>query len=144
MNIRDARSTLIQNGFVLVLLGVLTGAAVPILRNPRMGLAAHLGGILDGMLLLLVGLLWSELRLSRSLTAATFWLLLYSAYAGWLAQVLAGVCGTSRATPIGGRGYTGAPWQENLVYAVAVSFSAAVIAALILLLVGLRRLPPKE
>jgi hydroxylaminobenzene mutase len=35
-------------GLVLFLLGLLTGLAVPILKNPRMGVASHLQGMTNG------------------------------------------------------------------------------------------------
>lgn len=122
---------------LIVGLGLLTGAAVPVLTNPRMGVAAHVGGVMSGMLLLLVGLIWGEIRLAASAEKAAFWLFLYASYTGWLAQLLAAWFGTSRATPIGGAGYSGAPWQENLVYFVAISFSIAILVACILALWGL-------
>ena len=38
-------------GLILFLLGLLTGLAVPILKNPRMGVASHLQGMTNGPLL---------------------------------------------------------------------------------------------
>ncbi len=122
----------------LFLLGLLSGFAVPILTNPRMGLAAHLGGILDGMFLILLGLFWADLRMSARALGVTFWLTLSAAYAGWLAQLLAAIFGTSRATPIAGAGHVGAECQEALVAVVAISFSLAILVASGLLLYGLR------
>src|SRR5713226_2757780 len=120
-------------------LGLLTGAVVPVMTNPRMGVAAHVGGVMSGMLLLLVGVIWGEIKLSASMEKAAFWLFLYASYAGWLGQLLAAWFGTSRATPIGGAGYRGAAWQENLVYFVTGSFSIAMSVACILALWGLRK-----
>ena len=109
------------------------------LTNPRMGVAAHVGGVMSGLLLLLVGLIWGEIRLPASAEKAAFWLFLYASYTGWLAQLLAAWFGTSRATPIAGAGYSGTAWQENLVYFVAISFSIAISLACILALWGLRK-----
>jgi len=120
-------------------LGLLTGAVVPVMTNPRMGVAAHVGGVMSGMLLLLVGVIWGEIKLPSSAEKAAFWLFLYASYTGWLAQLLAAWFGTSRATPISGAGYRGSAWQENLVYFVAISFSIAISLACILALWGLRK-----
>lgn len=99
MRPHDAKRRLIWHGVFLFLLGLLSGAVVPILRNPRMGVAAHLGGVLDGMFLVLLGLIWADLKIPARLAALTFWLALPAAYAGWVAQLLAAAFGTSWVTP---------------------------------------------
>jgi len=120
-------------------LGLLTGAVVPMMTNPRMGVAAHVGGVMSGMLLLLVGVIWGEIKLPASAEKTAFSLFLYASYISWLAQLLAAWFGTSRATPISGAGHRGAAWQENLVYFVAISFSIAISLACLLALWGLRK-----
>ena len=52
---------LLQLGIILFLLGLLTGLAVPALANPRMGLASHLGGVMNGLVLVALGLMWPRL-----------------------------------------------------------------------------------
>lgn len=47
---------LLQLGIILFLIGLLTGVAIPKLANPRMGLASHLEGVLNGIFLVTVGL----------------------------------------------------------------------------------------
>lgn len=144
MRPHDAKRRLIRHGVFLFLLGLLSGAAVPILRNPRMGVAAHLGGVLDGMFLVVLALIWTDLRMPARLAALTFWLALPAAYAGWAAQLLAAAFGTSWITPLGGAGYAGAWWQETLVGFVAVAFAIAILLASGLLLYGLRGEPVVE
>ena len=39
---------LLQLGILLFLIGLLTGFVIPKLANPRMGLASHLEGVLNG------------------------------------------------------------------------------------------------
>jgi len=138
--IPEARRRLLWHGVFIFVLGLLVGAVVPLLTNPRMGVAAHVGAALSGMFLMLVGLVWEDLKLSATAERAAFWLFLYASYTGWLAQLLAGAFGTSWATPIGGAGFEGAVWQEVLVYAVAVSFALAILTACILALRGLGRI----
>ena len=130
---------LFWHGLLIFLFGLLAGAAVPVLTNPRMGVAAHLGGVLSGMFLIVIGLLWGEIRLSAPAEKAALWLFLYASHTGWLAQFLAALFGTSRSTPIAGAGYRGAAWQEIVVGFLAVSFSLTILLACILALWGLRK-----
>lgn len=139
MMAENVKRQFIWHGIFVFGLGLLVGAFVPVLTNPRMGVAAHVGATLSGMFLVLVGLVWEEIKLSATAEKTAYWLFLYATYTGWLAQFLAGLWGTSRATPIGGAGYSGEPWQEIAVYVIAVSFSLAIAVACILAMWGLRR-----
>jgi hydroxylaminobenzene mutase len=135
---KTANRALIQSGFILVLLALFTGLAVPAFTNPRMGLAAHLEGVMNGLLLIVAGLAWGHLQLSSRLSRITFWLLLYAAFANWAATSAAAALGTSRLTPISGAGYTASPLQESVVQVIQVSLALAVIAAVILVIYALR------
>jgi hydroxylaminobenzene mutase len=53
-------------GLVLFLVGLLTGFAVPALKNPRMALSSHLEAVLNGMFLVLLGLLWPHIDLPKA------------------------------------------------------------------------------
>ncbi len=134
MNTNKTKRCLFWHGLLIFLFGLLAGAVVPLLTNPRMGVAAHLGGVLSGMFLIVIGLLWEEIRLSALAEKAALWLFLYASHTGWLAQFLAALFGTSRSTPIAGAGYQGAAWQETVVGFLAVSFSLAILLASILAL----------
>lgn len=46
---------LIFLGLLLFLSGLLTGLIIPFFKNPRMGLSAHLEGVMNGMFLILLG-----------------------------------------------------------------------------------------
>ena len=91
------------------------------------------------MALLIFGLLWPRLSLPGSLRPLGFWLSVASMYAIALALLLAAAFGTSGATPIAGAGFAGSAWQEVLVTGLLYSGSAAIIAAALLVLYGLRR-----
>jgi (hydroxyamino)benzene mutase len=54
-------------GLVLFLIGLLTGLVVPAVKNPRMALSSHLEGVLNGMFLVLLGLLWPHIDLPKAL-----------------------------------------------------------------------------
>ena len=133
------RHRLLWHGVFLFLVGLLTGFAVPLLTNPRMGLSAHLEGVMNGIFLLVLALIWEWLVLSARPRQLLFWLAVYGAYANWLTTVLAAMLGTSRRTPIAGVGFTGQPWQENLVDVGLITLAFAMVAACVIALWGLRR-----
>ena len=125
------------HGVVLILLGLLTGLAVGALPNPRMGLSAHLEGVLNGFFLILLGLIWGEVRLSERASRAARALALYATYANWIATLLSAVFGTSKMTPLAGAGHVGAAWQEGLVALLLVTLALSIIGCCVLLLRGL-------
>ena len=134
----DGKRRLIRYGMLLFLFGLLTGAAMPELTNPRMGLSAHLEGVLTGMFLVMLGLAWEELNLSRMFGSLLYYFFLFAAYATWGFTLLAAIFGTSRLQPIAGAGYEGAPWQEALVGAGLVSGSVIFVFACAAAIYGLR------
>jgi hydroxylaminobenzene mutase len=126
-------------GASLFLLGLLTGALVPMVRNPRIGLSAHLEGVMNGTFLMVLGAIWHRVNLSSSLSRLCFWLLLYGTFANWLFVLLGGVFGAGGMMPIAGGGMTGQPWQEMVVGAGLLSLSAAMVVGCGLLTWGLFR-----
>lgn len=130
-------------GMLLFLLGLLTGltlAMAPgIAANPRGLLSAHLGGVLSGMFLILVGLLADRVRLSQRASGVCVALLLYGTYGSWITSTIAAVVGASQATPIAGAGHHAAPAVEQLILIVSGTVAVAMIGAVVMLLVGLWR-----
>lgn len=129
---------LVRAGFFLLLLGLATGLVIPHFTNPRMGLAAHVTGVLNALLLVSAGLVWPMLALSTTLEALARRLFLFATFTNWGGSILAATWGTSRMTPLTGAGYSAAPWKEVTVQAVQISVSLAVLTAAILVVVGLR------
>ena len=52
-------------------LGLVSGFAVPAFRNPRMGLSAHLEGLMNGIYLGVLGLAWHRFSLSARARVAS-------------------------------------------------------------------------
>jgi (hydroxyamino)benzene mutase len=125
-------ATLVAVGAALFTLGLLTGFGIPAVSNPRMGLAAHLEGVMNGTFLIALGAVWSRLLLPVRAERAAFWLLLYGSVANWVFVMLAAIFGTSRATPMAGAGHVGAPWQEALITAGLVSVGLTMLAGMLL------------
>lgn len=135
----DFRRRLMWHGMFLFLLGLLTGLVSADMTNPRMGLAAHLEGVMNGTVLVALGAIWNEVRLPVRQATLTFWTALYGTYANWAVTTLAAVLGTGAMSPITAPGRSALPWQEGLVTAGFISVGISIIAATVLLLWGLRK-----
>src|ERR1700686_3383426 len=96
---------LMWHGMFLFLIGLLTGFAETHFSNVRMGLAAHLEGVMNGTFLIAVGAVWTDVRLSPPLKVAAYWSALYGTYANWAVTVLAGIFGTAALSPISAAGH---------------------------------------
>jgi hydroxylaminobenzene mutase len=135
----DTKRRLVWHGMFLFLLGLVAGLVEQKFNNPRMGLAAHLEGVMNGTFLVALGAAWTEVRLSARLKAAAYWSALYGTYANWVVTTVAATFGTVAMTPITAASHRAQPWQESLVTAGFVSDGLAIIASTILILWGLRR-----
>lgn len=125
-------------GAVLVMLGLLTGFVSGSFANPRMGLAAHLEGLMNGTLLLAIAAIWKYVTLPQGQARWTWWLLAFGTTANWLAITLAGIWGAGGQTmPLTAAGHSAAPWQESLVSVLLIVLSFAMVAAVGLLIKGL-------
>ena len=100
---------LLQIGVVLFALGLFTGFAVPAFANPRMGLASHLEGVMNGT------------------------------FVNWVATTLAAAWGAGVMMPIAAQGRTASPPYETVIRVLLTSLALAMVAVCVLLLVGLRR-----
>jgi hydroxylaminobenzene mutase len=136
--VETANRRLMWHGMILFLLGLLTGFAEAHVTNVRMGLAAHLEGVMNGILLLALGAIWPQLRLSKTGQAAAFWTALYSTYGNWFFVLLAAIFGTGALSPITAPGRKALPWKESLVTAGLMSVGVVVIVSTLIFLWGLR------
>lgn len=139
---RDRGRALLWHGMALFLLGLLTGLAQPALTNPRMGLAAHLEGVMNGTFLLALGSAWPKVRLSDRLSAVAYRAALGGAYGNWAVTLFAAALGTAAMTPIASAGFRARPWQEAAATAGFVGVGIAILVAAGLLLFGFRRHSP--
>ena len=129
---------LMRNGIFLFLLGLLTGLLELRFTNVRMGLSAHLEGVMNGIFLIALGAIWTEVRLPPVVKATAYWTALYGTYVNWFTTTLAAIFGTAADSPISSAGHSGQPWQETLVGAGFLSVSVAIIATSLLVFWGLR------
>jgi hydroxylaminobenzene mutase len=129
---------LMWHGMFLFLIGLVTGFVEGRFANVRMGLAAHLEGVMNGIFLVALGAVWTEVRLPPLAKAIAYWTALYGTYVNWLVTTLAAAFGTSALSPITAAGHNGQPWQERLVTVGFMSVGIVIVASSVLVLWGLR------
>lgn len=129
------------NGVLLMLAGLLAGAAIPFVPYPRLMLSAHNAGFtVSGMLSMIAGLLLGSSMCSLSKRAAT--VVIWAHVALWplsLSEVAAAFWGTNKALPLAAAeaGATGgAPWQEAIVTICHAVPAVMLIAAWVFLVWG--------
>ena len=133
---------MLRSGVVLVVFALLVGLAIPALAVPRLGVAAHVNGVVGGLALLVLGLLWPHLRLGSRALGACFWLAVYAFFTATLMPRL-GAAWAAGATmlPLAAGTARGTPLQEAILSAGLVTAGVAVFALFVLLYLGLRGAP---
>jgi len=122
----------------LFLLGLITGFVEQRFTNVRMGLAAHLEGVMNGTFLVALGAIWTEVKLPPVSKAIAYWTALYGTYVNWLVTTLAAIYGTAALSPISAAGHSGLPWQESLITAGFLSVGIVIVVSSVVVLWGLR------
>lgn len=137
-------SRLIFVGILLFALGLFVGLFIPLMANPRMGLSAHLEGIMNGIFITVLGLIWNRIELSVKWLSVTFWLIIYGTFANFVAVLLAAFTGAGKMMPIA-QGQEKGPVLEGIISFLLVSLALVILLACVLILVGLyRRLKQKR
>ena len=136
---KDQSDRLIFLGILLFLLGLIVGLIVPLLANPRMGLSSHLEGVMNGMFLVLLGLIWNRLMLPPKWLKITFWLAIYGTFVNWFGILVAAIFNAGEMLNVAAEGRAGSPLPEMLVQFCLVSLTIAMLLVCVLILIGLRR-----
>jgi (hydroxyamino)benzene mutase len=125
-------------GAVLVMVGLLTGFISGNLANPRMGLSAHLAGVMGGIMMLALGAGWQHVQLGATAERWALSLLAFGNIANWATVLLAAIWGAGRTTmPLAAGEHVATAWQENLVGILLVALSLAMVAGIALVIKGL-------
>lgn len=101
-----------------------------------MGLSAHLEGVMNGMFLMILGIIWERIQLSAKLLKTTYGLALYGTFANLVAIILAAATGEGKMLPIAG-GKEGTGITEMLITGLLVTLALSMIAVCVLVLTGL-------
>jgi hydroxylaminobenzene mutase len=128
-------------GIAVFLLSLLIGLAIPAFAVPRLGLSAHLVGIMQGLFLMVMGLIWPRLQLSTAVSRVGVWLAVYGCFAPLIANMLAGIWGAGHTMlPMAAGQARGSALQESMIAVGLRTGGASLIALCIMVLWGLR--PP--
>ncbi len=125
-------------GVLLFFFGLAAGLFVPLMANPRMGLSTHLEGVMNGIFLIVLGLIWNRVALPDKWLKITFGLTLYGTFSNFAAVLFAAITGAGRMMPIA-LGKEGTPIQEAIISFLLVSVSLAMLAVCAIVLVGLNK-----
>ena len=135
---RQARS-LLRFGLALFLLALLVGIVVPRFAVPRLGVSVHMLGILQGLFLLAVGLLWPKLSLGPVSSRVAFWSATGGCLSAWSANLLAAVLGAGASMlPLAAGQALGSLLQEQIIALLLRLGAVGLVTAVVLLLWGLR------
>lgn len=144
-SLSSASRRLLRCGVLLFLLGLLTGLLVPALANPRMGLSSHLEGVMNGIFLVVLGMVWPRLRLARTAQAAASGLAVYGTFVNWATTLAAAALGAGTSMmPLAGLGHQGTRLQEGIIAFGLVSLALAMIGTSGIVLWGLRGTDPQS
>ena len=135
----DQANRLIFLGVLLFLLGLVVGLIIPILANPRMGLSSHLEGVMNGMFLILLGLIWNKVSLSPKLLKITFWMAIYGTFVNWFGILFAAVFDAGEMLGIVAEGKKGTPLAEGIVTFSLLSLTVAMLFVCVAILIGLKK-----
>ena len=130
---------LIFSGFILFLLGLIVGLVVPVLANPRMALSSHIEGVMNGLFLIVLGLVWHKVSLSSRWLKITLWLAVYGTFANWLAMLVAAVFNAGRMLTVAANGKEGPAFAEGIVSFLLATLTLAMLVISITILIGLYR-----
>ena len=122
-------------GLTLFLFGLAVGLFVQNMSNPRMALSAHLEGVMNGMFLVILGLIWNQLILSSTALKTTFWLVIYGTFVNLIAVIIAAMSGNGKMMPIAG-GQEGTRAIEGLISFLLISLSLCMLSVCIIVLFG--------
>jgi hydroxylaminobenzene mutase len=142
MDVSARAHRLFFHGMLLVVVGLVVGLAVPAFANPRMGLSAHTGMLMNGILLIAMGAFWARQGLGERTETIGWWLLVAGSWISSAGLVAAAAFGTAAMTPIHGATDAGPAVQEALVGALLGVGGFAVLAGCVVAVWGLRA-PPR-
>ena len=137
--IEKQSNRLILMGMLLFFLALVIGVIAPLLANPRLGISCHVEGVLNGIFLIVLGLIWNKVALSEKWTRITFWLSLYGTFANWLGYLISAVFNAGRHLTIATNGHAGPVWADDIVDFLLLSLTVAMLTICTTVIIGLYR-----
>ena len=134
------RRNLMRQGFLFLLLALVLGVAIIALPHPSRWLAAHLTAFFTGLILVVIGLAWNELRLTNRQRAAAYTTGLVAAYAGLVGNVFGAM--SDLPGPASNPGVTPPMPQAAVLYAILAVLVPSLFISFGLVVYGMRGAAP--
>lgn len=123
----------------LFLLALIAGLLVPGFPVPRLGVSVHLLGLMQGLFLTVLGLMWPRLQLTHAWSRAGGWLAVYGCLSAWVSNVLAAIWGGSALLPLASGPARSTGLHDGIITIGLRSGAVSLVAATIVVLRGLWR-----
>ena len=111
--------------------GLFLGFILAKMRNPRLGLSAHLTAVQTGAMLIALALFWQYLEVPAAWAAFLIYAVIVSSYVLTAGIALSGIFGASKALPIAGAGHSASKSRETIVALLIYSSSLVMALAFI-------------
>lgn len=118
-------------GVLLFTTGLFLGFILATMRNPRLGLSAHLTAVQTGAMLIALALFWQYLEVPAAWAAFLIYAVIVSSYVLTAGIALSGFFGASKALPIAGAGHSASKSRETIVSLLIYSSSLVMALAFI-------------
>ena len=130
---------MLQIGTGLFVFSGWEGFVIHSLPVPSLGRSVHTLGAEQGIITLVLGLLWPRLNLRTSASRIAFWTFLYSSFATLIPFVLAALWGAGTSTiPLAAGTAHGSALQEAIIKVILCSAALPFFISMGLILWGLR------
>lgn len=140
-SIESQRRRLIRHGFVFLFLAIWLGIATAVLPHPRAWMAAHLTAFFTCLILVAIGLVWRELRLTerqRTIGLVTGFM---SAYLGLVGNIFAAIF--DLPGPASSPGVSPPMPQAAVFFTLLAIIVPSTLIAFGLVMFGMRGDPPR-
>src|SRR5215813_1066535 len=113
---------LLQVGIALFVFSGLEGFVIHSLPVPSLGRSVHTLSAEQGIITLVLGLLWPRLHLGATASRIAFWTFLYSSFATLIPFVMAAIWGAGSTTiPLAAGAAHGTALQETVIQVILYS-----------------------
>ena len=136
------RRALIRQGFLFLLLAIVYGLAIIALPHPSRWLAAHLTAFLTGLILVVMGLAWSDLRLTNGQRTLAYATGLVAAYGGLVGNTFGAIA--DLPGPASNPGVAPPMPQAGVFFAILAIIVPSVFVSFGLVLYGMRGVATKR
>jgi hypothetical protein len=130
------RRALVRQGFLFLFLALVLGLAIIALPHPSRWRAAHLTAFLTGLILVVIGLAWNELRLTNGQRTLAYVTGLVAAYGGLVGNVFGAI--TDLPGPASNPGIAPPMPQAAVLYTILAVIVPSLLVSFGLVLYGMR------